>query len=509
MDKHGSGTVSRRSFFRGAAGGAAVVAGFGLMGNPVLAASLTALPEKWDYEADVVVIGFGGSGAAAAVAAAEAGAEVLILEKMEEPGGDTKLCGGAVYGAGTSVQEELGIEDSAEAMKEYYEVIKPGLNRPEFIEVMSEGSADAVEWLINYGAEIPATEGLPGITIGGFERLHEDVTPAVPRSHWVVGGGKSLFAAFANAVDEHDIEYLLETKVERLIFNPTTGEVAGVRATNNDEEITVKARKAIVIATGGWTHNTELLTAFAPGGASFLGAKGSEGSVGDGLKMAMEAGADLWATHDVLLSMGLVEAPNAYFTPFMEYTLIVNQEAKRFISEGAWTQDISEETLKQPGATAFLIFDSDMRERSEFDVTLSYVVPEESVVEADSIEELAEMLELDAEALQATLDEYNEHVDSGEDPLGKTEAELLPIKTAPFYAIKSQPLPVITTGGVLTDVEAHVLNPYGEIINRLYAVGEVTGGKLVGYPGCGTSITDCIIFGAAAGKAAAAEEDWE
>jgi len=467
------------------------------------------LPEKWDDEADVIVVGYGAAGAAAAVEAYDAGADVLILEKLPTPGGDTILCGGAVYAAGTEIQKALGIDDSAEEMKKYYRQIKPGLNLPEFIDILAEKSSEAVEWLINNGAKIPARLGIPGLTIGGFEHLYEDVTPAKPRSHWVEGGGRGLFKAIQSAVQSRNIRVKLETPVERLIFDPVSNGVIGVKAKHAGKELLIKAKKAVILATGGWCHNKELLTAYAPCGNAYPGAKGSPGSTGDGIVMAQAVGAYLWAMHEILESLGIKEAPNAYFTPFMEYTIIVNKKAERFINEGAWTEPITEETLRQPGAVAFLIFDSAIRERSEVATTLESVIPDKYVIKDDTIRGLAEKLGLDPEALESTIEDYNTCCETGEDPFGKTKEQLIPIKVPPFYAIKADPLPVITTGGVLTNTRAQVLNAFKEPIKRLYAAGEVTGGKVVGYPGCGSSITECIVFGRIAGRNAALETPWE
>lgn len=462
-------------------------------------------PSTWNEEADVVVVGYGGAGARAAVEAHDLGADVLILEKMPVAGGNTAMCGGAIYGAGTSVQKAAGVNDSPAAMKKYYNIIRPGLNLPEFTEMVADGSASAVDWVIKNGAEIPAKFGLPGITIGGFERLHEDVTPAVERSHWAVGGGAGLFKPFYNAVKSRNIKVRFSTPVQRLCVDPSTGDVVGVRATRNGKDWFVKARKAVVLATGGFSQNPEMLTAFIPNGNMFAGAKGAKGVTGDGIKMAQEVGAQLWAMSDIIISMGIQGSPGTYFTPFMEYTVVVNQAGKRYISEGAWTQPISEETLKQPGGIGFLVFDSELRKRSEVDVTLNSVVPAKSVIKADTLEELAQKLGIDPAGLKDTIAKYNSYCASGNDPLGKTKAELIPVATAPFYGIKSWPLPVLNTGGILTDTKARVLNSFDEPINRLYAAGEVTGGKLVGYPGCGTSVAAAVIFGEIAGANAAKE----
>lgn len=467
------------------------------------------LPATWDIETDVLVVGFGAAGSAAASAAHDAGADVLIIEKLPFPGGNTALCGGAVYASGTDIQKTLGFNDTPALMQEYQLLIKPGLNRPEFIKLISERSNEALEWIIANGAKIPAKEGVPGITMGGFERNFDSVTPAMPRSHWVEGGGKGLFQAFFNAVSKRKIKTSMSTAAERLIRDPATDRIVGVQATKNKKTIYIKANKGVVLATGGFSQNIDMLTAYAPSGNNYKGAKGSPAVVGDGIKMAQEVGADLWAMHETLESMGILGAPNAYFTPFMEYTLIVNNKGDRFISEGAWTEPISEETLKQPNGEAFLIFDAALRARSEFDTTLGSVVPTKFLVEANSLEELAAKFGIPSDAFLKTVAAYNSYCESGVDPMGKTKAELFALTKAPFYGIKSNPLPVMTTGGLLTDTSARVLNSFKEPIPGLYAAGEVTGGKLVGYPGCGTAVTDATIFGLIAGENASAEKAWK
>lgn len=475
-----------------------------------LALAKVKAPAKWDMETDVLVLGFGAAGATAAVTAFDAGSDVLILEKMPFPGGNTAVCGGAIYGTGTDIQKALGYNDSPEQFIKYYSQIKPGMNFPEFIELLAHESADAVQFVIDNGAKIPLKEGTPGITMGGFERNYAHVTPPMPRSHWVEGGGKGLFQAFYNAVkDRSGIKVSLSTAAERLIQDPQTERIIGVQAKKGNKTIYVKARKGVVLATGGYSQNKEMLTQFVPGGNNYKGAKGSPAVVGDGMKMAQEVGADLWAMHEALESMGIAGYPNTYFTPFMEYTLIVNNNGVRYISEGAWTEPISEATIQQPNGEGYLIWDDALNSRSEFSTTIGSVVPAERVVKANSIKELAEKLGLPVDAVQKTVAEYNGFCKTGVDPMGKTPAELFALDKAPFYAIKSDPLPVMSTGGVLTDTEARVLTPFKDVIPGLYAAGEVTGGKLIGYPGCGSAVSEAFVFGRIAGDNAARESAWD
>lgn len=173
--------VSRRSFLKASGATAAVAAGALLWGcAPSSAQDGTStesdIPTSWDEEADVVVVGGGGAGMSAALMAAEAGASVIVLEKGPTTGGSTALCGQAIMGVGTSVQKAAGIEDSVEEAMKYFSAIGDG--RDDLVRFVVKNSADAVEWLIGLGMQVPAEIGNPGLVFGGQEKKRADLTEA-------------------------------------------------------------------------------------------------------------------------------------------------------------------------------------------------------------------------------------------------------------------------------------------------------------------------------------------
>ena len=181
--------VSRRSFLKASGATAAVAAGALLWGCAPSSAqdgasTESGIPTSWDEEADVVVVGGGGAGMSAALMAAEAGASVIVLEKGPTTGGSTALCGQAIMGVGTSVQKAAGIEDSVEEAMKYFSAIGDG--RDDLVRFVVENSADAVEWLIGLGMQVPAEIGNPGLVFGGQEKERADLTAPVMRTHYAV-----------------------------------------------------------------------------------------------------------------------------------------------------------------------------------------------------------------------------------------------------------------------------------------------------------------------------------
>jgi 3-oxo-5alpha-steroid 4-dehydrogenase len=152
------GRISRRTLIKDAALGAAVASAAAVVGlvpseEEAASSAVPQIPDKWDREADVVVVGFGGAGGAAAIEAHDAGAKVIILEKMPTPGGSTTICAGVYYGAGTSLQKAEGIEDSADEMFKYVIAMGEGLADPELVRVWADMSAETFDWLKELGAE--------------------------------------------------------------------------------------------------------------------------------------------------------------------------------------------------------------------------------------------------------------------------------------------------------------------------------------------------------------------
>lgn len=245
----------------------------------------------WDLETDVVVCGCGAGGCAAAVAAADGGAEVIVIEKKSWLGGQMRRSGGGVAAAGSQVQEALGVEDTADAYYDYWMATQDDMCDADLVRAICDGSAGIIDWLIDDLGGQPVDEwdfdetsgdGMeysigPGLNIGiDYDTFATYGAEAVPRCHWFTPnyddpilededivtwpspGGTALWAIFENAFAERGIEPLTETSLVSLVTEPGSDEVLGVVASQGEEEIRIKARKGVVVATGNFTSNHEM-----------------------------------------------------------------------------------------------------------------------------------------------------------------------------------------------------------------------------------------------------------
>ena len=364
-EKKTSQSVSRRGFLRGAAVGAGTIA---LTGIAAVQSDAAPVPKKWDMVADVVVIGFGGAGACAALESARAGASVLLLEKTAVPGGSTTLSGGIVYAAGTKFQKSEGIEDTPEAMYKYLMACGQGRAVPELVKVASEMSSQNVDWLAGMGAvftkELLAMSGMEA------EPEYKAVTAPQKRGHRVKGTGSALFRVLADAVKkEKNIKILTNTPGVRLITRATltasNSEVIGVKATRNRREVNIKAKKAVVLTTGGIMpgEGTEgWLKDYSPGHREVHpggqpqchGRRLPDGNILRRRAQSIEyrrnpslryVSREQYGGHRIRQHWGL---PNIY----------VKTDGTRFTNEGANYVLVSEAMFEKKATTAFCIFDS-------------------------------------------------------------------------------------------------------------------------------------------------------
>ncbi|MFC1787595.1 flavocytochrome c [Halobacteriota archaeon] len=514
--------ISRRNFIKGFVIGTATFGGITLLWpkvNDIL------IHRVWDEKADVVVIGFGCAGAAAAIEAHDTGAEVIILEKEAEPGGSTAICGGVIYAAGTSFQEEYGVQDSPDEMFKYFMATGKGLNDPELVRVMADKSGENVDWLMELGAKAVF------FGFSGAELLPEfaAVTPPKPRGIKFEGEGARLFELLNNAVLERKIEVLLETKAIELIVN-TKREVIGIKAEVKGGESYVCAKKGVIITTGGFGHNRKMLRDYNPKGYKSISVNPAC-NTGDGIRMARALGADLRVMHETIGVPG-TEVPRlgrgvpvvAPLTGIDLPAIFVDKNGKRFVDESLYYDYLNEVFLDQEAA--FLIFDESVRKIGGsgiiqgisfgmsmialgFTNEMDEEIKEGVVLQASTIRDLAMKIGLDPTELENTVNVFNENAKSGVDPeFGRTRGLGL-IENPPFYAIETRPAFFDTMGGVSINVKAQVVDVFNKTIPRLYAAGRTTGGMFGEiYPGSGSAIQEGTCFGRIAGRNAAMEEPW-
>jgi flavocytochrome c len=509
-----SNKVTRRDFLKaaGVSAGTLAIGGAALSACAPAAKSASKMPSKWDAETDVIVVGAGGGGLAASIEAVNAGSKSMVLEVMPTAlMSNTALCGGVVMGAGTSVQKEKGIDDSIDAFKKYLTAVGGGFDDPEHTVIWAENAGLTVEWLMSLGVKFPAAN----LYISGNEADYANITPPVARGHTTdAHSGKPISEVLYKTATDKGVQFSFETQATKLVVNDA-GEVVGVEALKNKSPYFVKANKGVVLASAGFSRNTDFIKNFMPKlmtGGSF----GSTWQRGDGIVMGQAVGAkltDMWIPQAA--TIGVPTTPE--MTPCMVITIwgnpcvMVSKDAKRHFREDLYYEYLYDQIAAQDGGYVWAIWDQSVTDLGgelvavpAFSKDLSTEIGKGWVKKADTIEALAAQLEVDPTVLKATIDKHNADAQAGTDTEFGKKVGLKPVITAPFYAAKTVPATCDTAGGLTTNTNAQVLNVFGEVIQRLYAAGSTTGGwrgKL--YPGSGTAVSNTVTFGRIAGKHAA------
>ncbi|MHA3225077.1 flavocytochrome c [Globicatella sulfidifaciens] len=436
---------------------------------------------------DIVIIGAGGGGMAAAITAQEAGADVAIFEKMPIAGGNTSKSSGGMNASETKFQKEQGIEDSNDLFYEDTLEGGKGTNDPELLRYMVDHSAEAIEWLDSIGIT------LNNITFSGgasVKRIHR------PEDGSAVGG--YLVEGLLRNIHEKEIPVFVNSEVTKI--NETDGKVSGVNVTVEGEEKTINA-KAVIIATGGFGGNLEMVSEIKPELEGFV-TTNHEGATGDGIRMAEELGAAVVDMDQIQIHPTVEQSTSYLVTESVrgDGGILVNQQGERFTDELLTRDKVSANIIGLPEKYAYIIADQRLKES----VTAINQYEEKGIVtKAETIEELAEKLEIPAENLKATLDTWNEAVKNQEDKdFGRTTGMEYDLSHAPYYAIKIAPGIHHTMGGLKIDTETHVLREDGTAIEGLFGAGEVTGQVHGSNRIGGNAVADIIVFGRQAGNIA-------
>lgn len=470
--------------------------------------------KQWDIETDIAIVGFGGAGACAAIEAADAGAEVIIFEVASESGGSTKLSSAEIYmggNGGTPIQKACGFEDSTEDMIRFLEMTQGELGDKEKIRSYCENSLDHYHWLVDKGARYKESfhkeRAIMALTddcllYTGNEKAWPFVEHAkpCPRGHnlYIEGdnGGPFLMNALTAQVEKrsNNIRVEYEARVVTLIADEHN-EVHGCIVRMNMQEYTVKARKGVILCAGGFVMNDDMLEKYAPKLLKATYKIGNPADTGTGIKMGMSVGANI-----INMSEGFVSMP---FYPPADITkgIIVNQQAQRFINEDCYHSRVGATALNQIGNRIYFILHASEDFKPPMFLGAGYAGTGETV------EELAEEIQLDTAMLKHTIDYYNRHAKQGIDPLFHKDAEYLEEIKAPYVALDLTPgngalLPYFTLGGLETLTTGEVLTAGGEVIKGLYAAGRTTAGvprRAEGYAS-GLSVGDVTYFGRLAGK---------
>jgi fumarate reductase flavoprotein subunit len=443
-----------------------------------------------DVTTDVVVVGAGGAGFSAAIEAKEQGAKVILIEKNAVVGGNTSYATGGLNAAETSVQKTNEIEDSVELFIE--DTMKGGknLNDPELVKVLAENGAETVEWLIEMGADLTDIGRMGGASAN---RAHRPTGGAPVGNHLV----KTLEAK-AKAID---LEVRTQTRAIELVTKD--GAVTGVKVEDGSgNQYTINA-EAVVITTGGFGANQEKVVEFDPALKGF-GTTNGPGATGDALDLVKPLNVALVDMTQIQTHPTVVPKKNKLITEAVRGNgaILVNRDAKRFIDELETRDKVSEAELEQEGGTGFLVFDQNVRE------SLSAIEKYHKaglLTEANSVAELAEAMGVDAKTLEETVATYNTYVEANEDADFGRSTMTTTLSKAPYYAVEVGPAVHHTMGGLKINTQAQVINEAGEVIDGLYAAGEVTGGVHGANRLGGNALADITTYGRIAGANAAAE----
>lgn len=501
--------VTRRQMVGGVAFASASFAlGQGAQAAPV--------PENWDEEVDVVVVGTGFAGLAAAHEAKKAGATVALLEKMRTPGGNSIISGGVIAAAGSPLQEEEGIEDSSESL--YEDMLKAGLylNHPALARTVAEKSVATTMWTIEeLGVEY---QGLAHM--GGH---------AVPRSY-------SLAASSGSGIIVPQLERLREMGVEprtrTLLKHLVRGEDGRVKGVIVNEGFrhpdlasgtpkTIKARKAVVLATGGFGADQEFRELQDPRLGGDLDTTNHPGATAEAIREALSVGATLvqpswiqlgpWTSPD---ERGFGYAPHFVQGIAASYGIWIDTKTgKRFVNELADRKTRADAILEVGNRTIALADAEGYRKGTTGAPSDNLDKMKEAgvLMEYATLEELAAAYDVPLEPLRETIATFNRGVETGEDAkwhryLGRDTGA---IGTPPFYVVRLSPKIHHTMGGCAINVDAQALDILsGTPIPGLYVAGEAAGG-VHGASRLGScAYADCLTFGRIAGQNAAAEDSW-
>ena len=470
---------------------------------------------RFEETVDVVVVGLGAAGASAVVAARQAGADVLAVERSSGPGGTSANSGGLLYlGGGTALQGACGYQDTPENMAAFLRAALGPAVDDDRVEVYCEGSPDHFDWLVSIGVPFraafcdePNRESADdaGLLFSGGEDTYpfDEIAVPVPRGHkpqCIDSAGGFLMERLGAAVSASGARVVADARAEALVVDG--GDVVGVRVRTDDGTRAIRARGGVILATGGFIHNEEMVAehcplAHVPDAAWRIGTPTDDGR---GIRMGTGAGA-------VTTRLEAFECALPLGPPHrLARGILVNRHGERFINEDAYTGRIGLHALRDHDGFVYMITDDVIHEPNLIGLRVGYA--------AATPEELAADLDVPPDALARTVREYNEAAARGDDPeFHKRPPYLQPIGVPPASGIGAVDLRVdrgaiyatFTLGGLVTDPDGAALDRQGRRIPGLYAVGRTAASLAAHHYASGISLGDGSFFGRRAGRHAAAQ----
>ena len=456
------------------------------------------LPKTSNY--DVVVIGAGGAGFSAAITAKNAGANVVLLEKMPAVGGNSLISGAEMNVARNWVQPKLGINDDSPELHAQ-DTYKGGDGKGDMkvINVMTHEALDAAKWCRDYLGVRFEDDNL--FFFGGHSRKRA----LIPVGHT----GTEFIAKFQAKADELGIPVITNMKAEELIKDKD-GRVVGVKATMDGSEYTFNAKGGVVLATGGFGANPEMVKKYNPKIDERFKTTDAPGSTGEALYMAERAGAEL-------VNMGYIQtypicAPISGAIELIadarfDGAIMLNQEGKRFVEELQRRDVLSEAILNQTGRYCWVLWNDNIGKISntvkahanEYEAFTKQGI----MTTCDDLKCIADFTKIPFDQLQKTVKRVSDMAGKGNDKDFNHRSGLVDMQQGKYYVIKAVPSTHHTMGGVRINEKAEALTAEGKVIPGLWAAGEVTGVTHGTNRLGGNAYTDIIVFGRIAGEAAA------
>ena len=483
------------------------------------------VPEKWDLEFDVVVVGWGSAGTAAAVTAHDQGAKVAILEKMPQGGGNSAVCGGNI------------IIPKGKEFLEYLDTLSFKTTEREILEVFVAEALKNGDWIRSMGADVqvfnPLEVAYPTMIAGaGFPHVRGAENVVKYNIKGTPEEGKPsqrLWKFLSGLVSKRGIQAFTGTPVQELVTT-SQGEVAGVLARKDGKTVSIKARRAVILTCGGYENDPRMKWDYLPvKPVNFLG---TPGNTGDGIRMVQKIGGDLWHMTRLACLVGFKtpEFEAAFWVAFLsEGFLFVDKYGRRFVNEAGieiheYYRELAHfdtEKMEYPRVPMWAVFDEQTRRRGplsrgtagynrdlyNWSLDNSAEVAKGWIRQGKTAAELASAMSMEPKLVEETLSRYNRLCKAGKDEdFGRPREDLRALE-APFYAIQLWPALINTQGGPRRDKESRVLDIDGKPVPRLYAAGEL--GSIWGFLYQGAcNIGEALVFGQIAGRNAAAEKPW-
>ena len=445
-----------------------------------------------DCSCDIVVVGAGGAGLCAAVEAASQGCKVIVVEKQGIVGGNTNYSTGGINAAETSVQCGLGIYDSKELF--YDDTMKGGhyLNDSSLVRSFVENGPLTIDWLISLGTDL-SDVGL----MGGS---------SVKRTHRPQGGtaiGPHLMKVLKEAAHTRNVEIRTNNKVTGLISQ--NNRIGGVNIEKKDGSTYSILAKVVIIATGGFGANLEMVTRYCPT-LRGMATLNHQGATGDAFTWIKAVGGYLIDLEKIQIHPTSEYVNHILITEAVRGNgaILVNSDGQRFVNEMQTRDSVSAAILSQRGGMAYLLFDQQVRQSL---ASIETYQNQGVLISAATIAELADKIGIPRQTLTSTMSRYTEmQLNGKDDDFGRAASAMIaPLNVPPFYAVGITPAIHHTMGGIKVDPDMHVLREDGTVLPGLYAAGEVTGGLHGANRLGGNGVGDVVVNGKIAGRNAAKE----